>query len=83
MEGRGWLGATKCQVTEELSNFQGGCPIGYKLSQNIAKSMAISLTSCVVISSKVAACTRQLVAFSGHSSTLGHLTGLRNKPQKK
>ena len=33
--------------------------------------------------SKVAACTSQTVAFTEHLSTRGHLTGLRNKPQKK
>ena len=41
------------------------------------------LTSRVVIFSKVVACTSQPVAFIGHSSTRGCLTGLRNKPQQK
>ena len=36
-----------------------------------------------MIFSKVAACTSQPVEFSEHPSTLGHLIGLRNKPQKK
>ena len=36
----------------------------------------------VVISSKVAACISQSVAFTGHPSTCRRLTGLRNKPQK-
>ena len=37
----------------------------------------------VVIISKVAACTNQLVAFNEHQSTRGCLTGFRNKLQKK
>ena len=37
----------------------------------------------MVISSKVVACTSQPVAFNGHPSTCGRLTGLRNKPQQK
>ena len=41
----------------------------------------ISSTSRVVISSKVVACSSQPATFNGHPSTLGHLTGLRNKPQ--
>ena len=45
--------------------------------------MALSITSQVVISSKVAAGTSQLVVFNGHPSTHEHLTGLRNKPQEK
>ena len=43
----------------------------------------ISSTSCVVIYSKVVACTSQPVAFNGHPSIHGRLTGLRNKPQQK
>ena len=43
----------------------------------------MSSTSRVVISSKVVACTSQPVAFNGHLSTRGCLTGLRNKPQQK
>ena len=43
----------------------------------------MSSTSRVVISSKVVACTSQPVAFNGHQSTRGHLTGHRNKPQQK
>ena len=37
----------------------------------------------MVISSKVAACTSQPVAFSGHLSTGECLPGLRNKLQQK
>ena len=37
----------------------------------------------MVISSRVIACTSQPVAFNGHPSTRGRLTGLRNKPQQK
>ena len=37
----------------------------------------------MVISSRVVACTSQPVAFNGHLSTHGCLTGLRNKPQQK
>ena len=37
----------------------------------------------MVISSRVVACTSRPVAFSGHPSTRGRLTGLRNKPQQK
>ena len=37
----------------------------------------------MVIFSKVAACTSQPMALNEHPSTRGHLTGLRNKPQKK
>ena len=37
----------------------------------------------MVISSRVVACTSQPVAFNGHPSTGGRLTGLRNKPQQK
>ena len=37
----------------------------------------------MVISRRVVACTSQPVAFNGHTSTRGHLTGLRNKPQQK
>ena len=37
----------------------------------------------MVISSKVVACTSRPVAFNGHMSTCGHLTGLRNNPQQK
>ena len=40
-------------------------------------------SSRVVIFSKMAACTSQAVAFNRHPSTCGHLTGLRNNPQKK
>ena len=43
----------------------------------------ISSTSRMVISSKVVACTNQPVAFNGHPSTRGRLTGLRNKPQQE
>ena len=43
----------------------------------------ISSTGHVVISSKAGACTSQPVAFSGHLSTRGCLTSLRNKPQQK
>ena len=43
----------------------------------------ISSTSCVAISSKVAACISQPVAFNGHMSTRVHLIGLRHKPQQK
>ena len=32
---------------------------------------------------KVAACKSQPVALNEHPSTRGHVTGLRNKPQKK
>ena len=37
----------------------------------------------MVISSRVVACTSRPVAFNGHPSTRGRLTGLRNKPQQK
>ena len=37
----------------------------------------------MVISSMVVACTSRPVAFNGHPSTRGRLTGLRNKPQQK
>ena len=37
----------------------------------------------MVISSRVVAYTSQPVAFNGHPSTHGRLTGLRNKPQQK
>ena len=37
----------------------------------------------MVISSRVVACTSQPVAFNGHPSTRGRLTGLRNKLQQK
>ena len=37
----------------------------------------------MVISSRVVACTSQPVAFNGHPSTHGRLTGLRNKPQQE
>ena len=40
-------------------------------------------TNCVVIACKMTASTSQPVAFIGQLSILGHLTGLRNKPQKK
>ena len=36
-----------------------------------------------MISSRVVACTSRPVAFNGHPSTRGRLTGLRNKPQQK
>ena len=36
----------------------------------------------MVIFSRVVACTSQPVAFNGHPSTRGRLTGLRNKPQQ-
>ena len=38
--------------------------------------------SWVVISSEMAACTSQTVAFSGHLSTHGHLIGLRKNLSK-
>ena len=60
-----------------------GGPIALELSQNIVNLWPISSTSCVVISSKVVACTSQPVVFNGHLSTCGRLTGLRNKPQQK
>ena len=37
----------------------------------------------MVIYRRVVACTSQPVAFNGHTSTRGYLTGLRNKPQQK
>ena len=55
-------------------------------TQTVTKQLnpwPISSTSHVVISSKVVACTSQPVAFNGHPSTRGRLTGLRNKPQQK
>ena len=42
----------------------------------------MSSTNCAVISSKIVACISQPVAFNGHPSTRGCLTGLRNKPQQ-
>ena len=36
-----------------------------------------------MISSKVAACTSQLVEFNGHQSTCEWLTGLEDKSQQK
>ena len=71
-----------CSRAHQFSRLNGpqGGLIALKLSQNIAKAWPISLTSWVVISSKVAACTSQL---DGHLSTHGHLEGLRNKPQQK
>ena len=39
--------------------------------------------SGMVILSKVTACTSQPVAFSGHLSSCGCQTDLKNKPQKK
>ena len=38
--------------------------------------------SQLVISSKVAAYSSQPVAYNGHLSVCGHLTGLRNKSQR-
>ena len=46
-------------------------------------SWPISSTSRVMIFSRVIACTSQPVAFNGHPSIRGRLTGLRNKPQQK
>ena len=37
----------------------------------------------MVILSRVVACKSRPVAFNGHPSTRGRLTGLRNKPQQK
>ena len=37
----------------------------------------------MVIFSRAVACTSRPVAFNGHPSTRGCLTGLRNKPQKQ
>ena len=42
----------------------------------------ISLSQGVILS-KMAVCTSQPVAFSGHPSTRGCLTGLRDNPQEK
>ena len=59
----------------------------FHCTQNITKYIAkhiwpISLTSWLVIISKVAICTSQPVPFNGHSNTHGCLAGFRNKPQK-
>ena len=53
-----------------------GATTGFTVSHNRQKSL-------LAISSKVAACRSQPVAFNRHSSTCEHLTGLINKPQKK
>ena len=77
----------KWRVKAKLCIFQG--EMAYKeapLHSNCPKTVTpwpISSTSRVVISSKVVACTSQPVAFNGHLSTHGRLTGLRNKPQQK
>ena len=70
-------------VTGELSYCQGetmcsNCHKIYRLT-----AWPISWTSRVVISSKVAACTSQPVAFNGYLSIRGRLTGFRNKPEQK
>ena len=77
------------RVTVELCIFQGemarpqGGPIALKLSQNIAKSMAYIIIQSYGDFQQGVACTSQPVAFNGHPSTRGRLTGLRNKPQRK
>ena len=76
------MGATKWQVTMELSSLQGEnahtkahC---IQTATIIAKGMVycISSTSQVVIFSKVPACTSQLLAFNEHPNNHEHLTGL-------
>ena len=55
-------------------------------TQTVTKQLnqwSISSTRRMVISSRVVACTSQPVAFNGHPSTRGRLTGLRNKLQRK
>ena len=76
------LGATKWQVTMKLTSFQGkNAHTEAHCTQTatiIAKGMVycISSTSQVMISSKVAACTSQLVAFNEHPNNRKHLPGL-------
>ena len=65
----GW-GTTKWQVTAELNNFQGEmahkeAPL-YSNCHTRSMHGLLSSTSRVVVSSKVAACTSQPVAFNGH-----------------
>ena len=58
-------------------------PIALKRSQNIAKSMAYIINQLYGDFQQMVACTNQPVAFNGHPSTCGRLTGLTNKPQQK
>ena len=74
----------KWQVTAELCIFQG--EMAHKeasLHSNCHRTWlnqcSISSTSCMVISSRVVACTSQPVAFNGHPSTCGH----HDRPQKQ
>ena len=52
------------------------------MSQDIDKFIAYIINKSCGDFNIVAACTSKPVAFSEHPSTHGHLTGLRNKPQK-